>query len=187
MIDVAREIRDAAETKLRCLAIAAEIEHAGQLIVAAVRRGAKVLVCGNGGSAADAQHFVAELVGRFERDRRGVCALALTTDSSILTAVANDSGYEQIFARQVQAIAAPGDILVVISTSGDSANVVAALAAAGTLGLERIALLGGSGGLIGRTAGVTAVRVPSDRTCRIQEAHGMVLHIWAQLIDDALT
>lgn len=185
MIDVSREIREAADTKVRCLAIADQIEAAGRAIVGALAGGRKVLACGNGGSAADAQHFVAELVGRFERDRRGMAAVALTTDSSILTAVSNDVGYEQVFARQVRALGAPGDVLVAISTSGESPSVLAAVEATRVLGIERVALIGRGGGQLGREPGTTVVCVPSDRTCRIQEAHTMILHVWAQMVDEA--
>lgn len=186
MVDVAREIREAADTKMQCLSIATEIESAGRVIVQAVQRGGKVLVCGNGGSAADAQHFAAELVGRFERERRGVAAFALTTDTSILTAVSNDEGYEQVFARQVQAVGAAGDVLVGISTSGDSPSIIHAIDAARVLGMERVVLVGRGGGQLARMPGVTVVCVPSERTCRIQEAHTMTLHLWAQMVDEAL-
>lgn len=185
MIDVAREIREAIDTKARSVGLVPVIEQAGRQIVQALTRGNKVLVCGNGGSAADAQHFATELVGRFEVTRRGVPCVALTADSCLITALANDHGYEGVFARQVNALGAKGDVLVAISTSGESESVVKALTEAGAIGMERIGLVGRGGGRIGRLPGVTVVCAPSDRTCRIQEVHTMVVHIWAQMVDEA--
>ena len=185
MTDVAREIQQAIDVKRASLELAPAIEAAGRLIVDALRSGRKVLVCGNGGSAADAQHFAAELVGRFERERRGVPCFALTTDTSLLTALSNDHGYQAVFERQVAAIGAPGDVLVAISTSGESDSVVNALVAAETAGMTRIALVGKGGGRIGRMSGVATVCAPSDRTCRIQEVHTLVIHVWAQMVDEA--
>lgn len=186
MTDVGREIRQAIEVKQAALALAPTIEAAGRLIVDALKAGNKILVCGNGGSAADAQHFAAELVGRFERDRRGVPCFALTTDTSLLTALANDHGYQAVFERQVTAIGSAGDVLVAISTSGESDSVANAIGAAQTVGMTCIGLVGKGGGRIGRMPGVSIVCVPSDRTCRIQEVHTMVIHIWAQMVDEAL-
>jgi phosphoheptose isomerase len=185
MIDIAREIREAVDTKSRSVGLVPVIEQAGEQIVRALRRGNKLLVCGNGGSAADAQHFATELVGRFEVTRRGVPCVALTADTCLLTALANDHGYQGVFARQVAALGVDGDVLVAISTSGESDSVVNALVAAEANGMERIGLVGRGGGRIGRLPGVTVVCAPSDRTCRIQEVHTMVVHIWAQMVDDA--
>jgi phosphoheptose isomerase len=186
VIDVIREIREAIEVKERSIALAPAIAEAGDRIVKAVLRGNKVLVCGNGGSAADAQHFAAELVGRFETDRRGVPAIALTTDTSLLTALANDNGYRTVFGRQVRTLGQTGDVVVGISTSGDSESVVDALEAAGELGIERVALVGRTGGRLALLPDVTVVHVPATRTARIQEVHTMVIHIWAQMVDTAL-
>jgi D-sedoheptulose 7-phosphate isomerase len=185
MMDVEREIRQSIETKQLSLSIAPVICRAGEQLVEALRRGNKVLVCGNGGSAADAQHLATELVGRFERDRPGVPCISLTADTALLTALSNDHGYQAAFAKQVAALGTKGDVLVAISTSGESASVVNALVQAEANGMERIALVGRGGGQIGRMPGVTVVCVPADRTARIQEVHTLVVHIWAQMVDEA--
>jgi D-sedoheptulose 7-phosphate isomerase len=187
MVDVVREIQQAIDAKQDSLALAPVIAAAGEQIVRALQRGNKILVCGNGGSAADAQHFAAELVGRFELARRGVPCLALTTDTSLLTALANDHGYQAVFDRQVAALGVKGDVLVALSTSGESDSVINALVQAGTMGIECIGLVGRGGGRIGRLPGVTVVCAPSDRTCRIQEVHTMVIHVWAQMVDEAFS
>lgn len=153
--------------------------------VAAYRNGKKVLLLGNGGSGADAQHLAAEFVGRFELERRPFAAIALTTDSSILTAVSNDFAFEECFARQVQALAVDGDILIAISTSGKSANVLRAVDAAREIGCY-------TAGLTGKTGGGLAARVdlllavPSAKTQRIQEAHGLIGHMYCGLVERAL-
>jgi len=162
--------------------VAGDIERAGALLVDVVGGGGKVLAFGNGGSAADAQHFVAELVGRFERTRRGWPAVALTVDTSVLTAVANDFGFDAVFARQVEALGRPGDLAVGITTSGNSPNVVRGLEAAKARGLRTIALTGGDGGAAGRLAEVH-VNVPETVTARVQEAHITVLHLWCAMVD----
>jgi phosphoheptose isomerase len=145
--------------------------------------GGKVLLCGNGGSAADAQHVAGELVGRFKRDRRALAAVALTTDSSALTAIANDFGFEQVFARQVEALGRPGDVLVVITTSGSSPNILASLDAARAAGLRTVALTGARG--TGLQADVV-VSVPETDVPRIQEAHLLIEHVVCGLVEDAL-
>ncbi|ODS52349.1 MAG: hypothetical protein ABS36_17315 [Acidobacteria bacterium SCN 69-37] len=187
MIDVGREMRQSIDVKTASLALAPVIASAGTRIVEALQRGGKILVCGNGGSAADAQHFATELVGRFERERRGVPCLALTADSLLLTALANDHGYQAVFERQVRTLGTAGDVLVAISTSGESESVVRAVAAAQAIGMTCIGLVGRGGGRIARMAGVDVVCVPSDRTCRIQEVHTLIIHVWAQMVDEALT
>jgi D-sedoheptulose 7-phosphate isomerase len=164
---------------------AAAIEQAGRLLVDVLGRGGQVLAFGNGGSAADAQHLVAELVGRFERDRRGWPAVALSVDPSIVTAVSNDYGFEQVFARQVEALGRPGDLAVGITTSGASPNVVRGLEAAKARGLRTIALTGRDGGAAGRLAEVH-VNVPETVTARVQEAHTTVLHLLCSLVDREL-
>ena len=153
-----------------------------------VTNNAKMLACGNGGSAADAQHFIAELVGRFERDRVPLAGVALNTDTSILTAVGNDYGFEQIFARQVMALGQPGDVLVAISTSGHSANVRRAIEAAHAREMKVIALTGKGGGPIGNLlqAGDVHLCVPHERTMRIQEVHILLLHLLCDGIDTLL-
>ncbi len=151
-----------------------------------LRGGGKILLMGNGGSAADAQHIAAELVGRFEKERRGLAAIALTTDTSILTAVANDFHFEQIFARQLEALARPGDLVIGLSTSGNSANVLEAFRVARSLGVKTIAMAGKDGGELARRADLALV-VPSQHTARIQEVHITLGHILCAAVDDLLT
>jgi phosphoheptose isomerase len=163
----------------------AAIVRAAELMAAAFAAGGKVLVFGNGGSAADAQHFVAELVGRFQRDRDGMAAVALTSDSSTLTSVANDYGFERVFARQVEALGRPGDVAIGISTSGASGNVIAALAAAKARGLRTVALTGRDGGAAGRTSDVH-INVPHDSTARVQEVHRTLIHALCEIVESTL-
>jgi phosphoheptose isomerase len=160
------------------------IVAAAAAILAALRAGGKLLVFGNGGSAADAQHVAAELVGRFQRERAALAAIALTTDTSVLTSLANDYAFERVFARQIEALGKPGDVVLGISTSGASANVVTALTAARRLGLRTIALTGGDGGEVGRAAEIH-VNVPSRSTARVQEVHRTLLHVICELVEDA--
>jgi D-sedoheptulose 7-phosphate isomerase len=164
---------------------AAPAAEAATLMVAALRGGGKILVCGNGGSAADAQHVAAELVGRFERERRAIAAVALTTDTSILTAIANDYTYARVFARQIEAIGRAGDVLLAISTSGQSASVLEALAAAKAAGITTVALTGRDGGPAGEAADVH-VNVPSPSTARVQEVHRTLLHAMCELVEREL-
>ena len=163
----------------------AEIERAGALIRETLTQERKILLCGNGGSAADAQHIAAELVGRYEVQRRAWPAIALTTDTSALTALSNDYGYEDVFARQVEALATAGDLLLALSTSGTSANVIKAAQTARRLGCKTIALTGGAGDPLASLCDL-AVVVPSERTSRIQEAHITIGHLWCELIDAEL-
>lgn len=151
----------------------------------ALSSGKKILVMGNGGSAADAQHFVAEIVGRFKLERRAYPAIALTTDTSILTAVGNDYGFDQVFSRQVEALAQPGDVVVGISTSGNSENVMRALEAARGAGCRTVGLLGRDGGTIASLVDLSLI-VASDDTPRIQEGHGAVIHIICDLVERRL-
>ena len=159
--------------------------HAISLMHQALTNGKKILACGNGGSAADAQHFAAELVGRFERERQELPAIALTTDSSIMTAIGNDYSYEVIFSKQVRALGQPGDILLGISTSGNSANVMAAIKAAHEKGMSVIAFTGKDGGKINGLLKTDDVHlcVPADRTARIQETHLLLLHCLCDGVD----
>jgi D-sedoheptulose 7-phosphate isomerase len=161
-----------------------EIAAAAKLIVRSFDCGGKLLIMGNGGSAADAQHFAAELVGRFRCERAAIPAIALSTDTSILTAVGNDYGFESIFARQVEALARPGDMGFGISTSGRPPNVVKALATARRLGCATIVLTGGDGGSLLPLADAV-IMVPSDQTPLIQEAHLTIIHILCHLIEQA--
>ena len=163
----------------------AEIAAAGLLICEALRAGNKILLCGNGGSAADAQHIAAELVGRYEQQRQAFPAISLTTDTSALTALSNDYGYEEVFARQVAALAKAGDVLIAISTSGKSPNVVKAVEKARALGCKTIALTGCAGEPLASHCDL-AVLVPSDRTSRVQEAHITIGHLWCEMVDATL-
>ncbi len=164
------------------------IADAVDAVVGCITAGGKVLVCGNGGSASDAQHFAAEFVGRFERERPGLAALALTTDTSILTAIGNDYDFNSIFSKQVQALGNPGDVLIAISTSGNSGNVLAAVAAAHIKDMTVVALTGRAGGKLGVLLTDTDVHicVPHDRTARIQEVHGLALHCLCDAVDQQL-
>ena len=159
---------------------------AARAIERALAQGGKVLVFGNGGSAADAQHMAAEMVGRFARDRHGLSAIALTPDGSVVTAIGNDYGFEQVFARQVEALGRPGDAAVGISTSGESPNILAAFAAAEQQGLTRIALTGREGGALGHMADIH-INVPHASTPRVQEVHRTLLHVICELVERALT
>jgi D-sedoheptulose 7-phosphate isomerase len=153
-----------------------------------LRAGGKIMACGNGGSAADAQHFAAELIGRFERERAELAAIALTTDTSILTAVANDYSYDEIFSKQVRGLGKPGDILLGISTSGNSKNVVKAIEAAKKMGIKVIALTGNGGGKIADLLDQSDIHLcaPSNRTARIQETHLVLLHGLCDGVDHLL-
>jgi len=162
------------------------VVDAAAAIVRSIAAGGKLLVFGNGGSAADAQHMAAELVGRFERNRRGLAAIALTSDASVLTSVGNDEGFERVFARQVEALGRPGDVALGISTSGRSANVVAALTAARARCVETVALTGRDGGEAGRAAAIH-VNVASDSTPRVQEVHRTLLHAICDLVEIAFS
>jgi phosphoheptose isomerase len=162
----------------------APILDAAAVIVSALRSGGKLLIFGNGGSAADAQHVAAELVNRFAREREALAAVALTTDTSVLTSVANDAAFERVFARQIEALGREGDVAFGISTSGRSGNVVAALDAARARGLKTVALTGRDGGAVARAAGVR-LNVPSDSTPRVQEVHRTLLHVICDLVERA--
>jgi D-sedoheptulose 7-phosphate isomerase len=164
----------------------ASLFDAASAIARAARAGGKVLVFGNGGSAADAQHVAAELVGRLERDRQAIAAIALSTDTSVLTAVANDYGYERVFARQIEALGRRGDVALAISTSGASKNVLAGVAAARAAGLVIVALSGRDGGPLGLAADIH-VTVPEQETARVQEVHRTLLHILCELVERELT
>jgi D-sedoheptulose 7-phosphate isomerase len=177
------------ELKQRTLKTTAPaIAQAAERIAHCFSRHGKVLICGNGGSAADAQHFSAELLNRFEIERPGLPAIALTTDSSTLSAIANDYAFETVFAKQVQALGQQGDILVAISTSGNSANVAAAIRSARALEMATIALTGRDGGLIAGLLGKedTEIRVNANSTARIQEVHILIIHCLCDLVDHLL-
>ncbi len=178
-IDQHRSVADEVFTKLPPL-----IVQAGEMVVETLQNGGKILLCGNGGSAADAQHIAAELTGRFVKERRGLPAVALTTDTSALTAIGNDYGYERVFERQVEALATERDLLVGISTSGNSPNVLRALERANDLGCLTLGLSGRDGGAMNELCDLNLV-IPSDVTARIQEMHILVGHLICQMVDDS--
>ena len=166
----------------------AEIVRAGNAIVTAVRGGRKVLSCGNGGSAADSQHFAAEMVGRFERERPGMPAISLTVDTSALTAIANDYDYDRVFSKQVEALGVAGDVLLGISTSGNSRNVIKAMEAAQSKGLVVIALTGRDGGAMAKMLRPQDyhLNVAHPRTMRVQEIHLLVIHCLCEVVDNVI-
>jgi D-sedoheptulose 7-phosphate isomerase len=178
---VVRVLKETAAAHERMTARADVVVSAAQAITGALKAGGTVWAFGNGGSAADAQHFVAELVGRYKKDRKGLRAVALTTDTSVLTAVGNDYGFDQVFARQVEALVQRGDVALGISTSGNSPNVLRALEAAKQNGAVTIALTG-RGGAAGTLAGCH-IAVDDDDTARIQEVHATVLHVICELVE----
>ncbi len=181
---VRRQVLESAEVKRRLAeTLAAQIAEAAQMVIETVQSGHKILICGNGGSAADAQHFAGEMVGRYKLNGRAALpALALTTDTTILTCVANDFSYEEVFSRQVEAFAQPGDLVIGISTSGGSSNVLKALQAARSRGSRTLALVGGKGGPISEAADL-ALCMPSTDTARIQECHITVIHTICEIVD----
>lgn len=182
---VLEHIRDSIAAKEASLVLAADIARAAATMAESLRNGGKILSCGNGGSAADAQHFSSELLGRFESERPSLAAIALTTDSSTMTAVANDYDYAEIFARQVSGLGNKGDVLLAITTSGNSKNVLRAVERAHEVHIPVVALTGKGGG---KLAGMLAaddieIRVPAERTVRIQEVHLLAIHCLCDLID----
>lgn len=177
------QLNESAQTKLKL--DTKQIVTAAQLIIEAYQKGGKVLLMGNGGSAADAQHIAAELVGRFKKERRALPAIALTTDTSILTAIGNDYGFDEIFRRQIEAFAQPDDVVIGISTSGNSSNVLLAIDKAKEIGAKTIGLSGKCGGKLLQSALLCLV-VPSNDTPRIQEAHITIGHIICDLVEEAL-
>lgn len=180
-----RHIEESIAVKQAAIELVPTIAAAGEAMAAALAAGGKVLACGNGGSASDAQHFSGELLGRFERERRGLPAVALSTDTSAMTAIANDYAFEQVFARQIHALGLDGDLLLAISTSGNSPNIIAAIDAAHERGLRVVALTGRDGGKLAARLEPDdiEIRVPARRTCRIQETHILVIHCLCDIID----
>jgi len=185
---VRRHFEESIATKQAAIGLAPAIVDAAALMTRSLLEDGKILSCGNGGSAADAQHFSSELLNRFELERPGLPAVALTTDSSTLTSIANDYAFLEVFAKQVRALGQPADVLLAISTSGNSENVVRAIHAGHERGLRIVALTGRDGGAIAGVLGDADVeiRVPADRTCRIQEVHLLIIHCLCDLIDAEL-
>ncbi|BDW09954.1 phosphoheptose isomerase [Polynucleobacter sp. SHI8] len=193
LIRIQQQFKDSISTKQEALEQLAPLAQVAiELMFSSVSKGGKILACGNGGSAADAQHFAAELVGRFERERKELGAIALTTDSSILTAIGNDYGYDEVFSKQVRALGKPEDVLLAISTSGNSKNVILAIEAAQKIGMGIIAFTGRGGGKINQLLSQQISQqnvhlcVPSERTARIQETHLLLLHCLCDGIDHLL-
>jgi D-sedoheptulose 7-phosphate isomerase len=183
---IIKHFKDSAEIKLKVKdGLAKPIADSAQIFFDCVTNDGKILCCGNGGSAADAQHFAAELLNRFEKERPGLACVALTTDSSVLTSIANDYDYNQIFSKQVRALGLPGDSLLAISTSGNSPNVVAAIHAAHERDMRVIALTGRDGGEMARALvdGDVLICVDTQSTARIQEVHLLTLHCLCDIID----
>ena len=185
IVDILKESITAKALILYDESLIAEIEAAANLISKTLSKGGRVLVCGNGGSAAYSQHFVAELVGRFQKERRALAAIALTTDTSILTAMGNDYGFESVFARQVEALGAPKDLLFAISTSGQAKNVLLAVKQAKKKGLAVVGLTGKGGGALARSCDISLI-MPSGITARIQECHIAIIHTLCELVESSL-
>lgn len=186
---IRRHFTDSANLKLSCAeALAPQIVRAAEAMTECLLRDGKILACGNGGSAADAQHFSAEMLGRFERERMGLPAIALTTDSSTLTAIGNDYDYSEVFSKQVAALGREGDVLLAITTSGNSNNVLAAAQVAQERGMRVVALTGRGGGRLGELCRTDDVHicVPHDTTTRIQETHILAIHCLCDAIDCTL-
>lgn len=180
-----QHFEDSIAVKRSSLVLAPRIAAAARLMTRSLLEDGKILSCGNGGSAADAQHFSSELLNRFELERPGLPAVALTTDSSTLTSISNDYSFVEIFAKQVRALGSPGDVLLAISTSGNSENVVRAIRAAHERGVRVVALTGRDGGSVAASLKPDdiEIRVPAERTCRVQEVHLLVIHCLCDLID----
>jgi D-sedoheptulose 7-phosphate isomerase len=185
---VRRHFQESIATKQAAIDLAPVIVAAAAAMTRCLLEDGKILSCGNGGSAADSQHFSSELLNRFELERPGLPAMALTTDSSTLTSIANDYAFVEIFAKQVRALGQPGDVLLAISTSGNSENVIRAIRAAHERNMSVVALTGRDGGTIAGTLGASdiEIRVPAERTCRIQEVHLLAIHCLCDLIDAEL-
>ena len=182
-------LKDNYEEHIACLNHILEIESTittvGEILLKTIMSSHKILICGNGGSAADSQHFAAEIVGRFQKERKAWPAVALTTDTSVMTAIANDYAYKDIFARQVQGHGQAGDVFIGISTSGNSQNISAAVAESSAKGIQTIGLLGRDGGILKEEVDFPVI-VPHAVTARIQEAHIFILHFWAEQIEEGV-
>jgi len=177
-----KALRELSDVLASCAALEEAVERAGNAILASLKRGGKLLTCGNGGSAADALHLAEELVGRYDADRRALPAVCLNADVTALTCIANDYGYDRVFSRQVEALGKPGDVLVGFTTSGNSPNVLAAFRAAGEIGVTTV-FLGSKNGVAAKTLCDHEIIVPSFTTARIQEVHTLILHQWLEAVD----
>lgn len=183
--NIVRQLRTTSDNFRKLESEAPKISAAATLMIEALRAGNKVLFCGNGGSAADSQHLAAELMGRYLKDRKPLPALALTVDTSALTAIANDYGYEDVFARQLRGLGTKGDVLVGLSTSGNSPNVLKAASVAREMGIKVVALTGGNGGKLATTADIT-INVPANMTNNIQEMHIAIGHMLCGFVEAAV-
>jgi phosphoheptose isomerase len=186
---IQQQFEESIQTKISAAdALPAAIQAAGQRMVQSLLNGGKILSCGNGGSAADSQHFAAEMLNRFETERPSLPAIALSTDTSTLTAIANDYSYEEIFSKQIKALGQPGDILLAISTSGHSKNIIQAISCAQQRGLSIVALTGRDGGIVASLLNDIdiEIRVPAQSTARIQEVHLLIIHCLCDFIDQRL-
>jgi phosphoheptose isomerase len=189
MKEIIREAMEAGiDLRRACLnSLDEPLLKAADAMVTCLKGGGKILVCGNGGSAADAQHFAGELVNRFEINRPGLAAVAMTHDASVITSIANDFSFDDIFSRQVEALGREGDLLLAISTSGNSANVIKAATAAESIGMKTVALTGRDGGVLGRHSGVSVhLNIAHHSTPRVQEMHITLLHIICSLVDEMM-
>ena len=182
---IKREMLEISENFIRLQDLAPQVEQAANICISSLKNGGKLMFCGNGGSAADSQHLAAEIVGRYKKNRPAMAAIALTVDTSILTAVSNDFGYEEVFSKQVEGLGKAGDVLFAISTSGNSPNVLKATEKAHQMGIKVIAFTGDKGGKLKKAADIL-INVPSPHTNHIQEMHIAVGHIICGLIEDAL-
>ncbi len=183
---IVREIQESIAVKEQLIAAMPQlIADAARMMIASMQSGGKLIVFGNGGSAADAQHLAAELVGRYRQNRKALPAIALTTDSSALTSISNDYGFDTVFARQLEAIGKTGDVALAISTSGNSPNVLRAVTLAKKLGIASIGLTGSTGGKLRGSVDV-CLCVPSDSTPRIQESHSLIIHILSGIVENAM-
>ena len=187
MENIKRQLAESAATKQAIIELClTDIEAAADLMIGAVRKKKKILWCGNGGSAAQCQHLSTELVGGLRsHDRKAIPSVSLTTDSSLLTAWTNDTDFETVFSRQVEALGEAGDVLVALSTSGNSKNIIEAVKCANTMDIHTIVLTGKSGGLL-KNSGLVTIRIPSDDTQRIQEGHITVCHILCELVENSI-
>jgi len=186
LAEIVREIQESIAVKEQLIAAMPQlVADAARTIIASMQSGGKLIVFGNGGSAADAQHLAAELVGRYRQNRKALPAIALTTDTSALTSISNDYGFETVFSRQLEALGKPGDVVLAISTSGNSPNVMRALTLAKKLGIASIGLTGKTGGKLRGSVDV-CLAIPSESTPRIQEAHSLVIHILSGIVENAM-